>query len=318
MSLDLAQIEHQMNEMVSFDTKIPIDEFVAEHERKLKEAKKQKQIEFCGSWAARLNPANGGLINYQWYCGYWRECPVCFGRRVAQVTARVKRAEEETLELGIVEMSEDLAKKFTRHLRKIDEDYLRYPISSLSSIVFFDQGSVLEKGGWVPDSELTMEDIDFSMLANTPKGKRWSGSLGKKVEKEVDDSGVQIVVSVKEIITDGISWEDKRATWEDAVEETSYLDPGFDSEELSFAAWKRMKVWREYIEEKGGRIVVERSVRVTLSDSLYTGWGSVDVIRQDSSPPATIADGNVELTSRMRQQLSELGISAEQLELIAA
>lgn len=316
MSLDLAQIEREIQEMVCFDTSIPIDEIVSEHERMEKEAKKKRQIEYCGSWAARLNPANGGLIHYQWYCGYWRECPACFGRRVGQVKARIERIVDAVSQVGIVEMGEEEGRKFVRYLRTIDQDYRRYPISLSSSIIFFDRQAVYENGSWIPESELILEDIDPALLSNTPEKKRWSGSLGKKIEEEKEDEGEKIVVSVKEFITADISWEDKRSAWEEAVERTSHLSPGFDSEELSFAGWVRMKEWRNCIIERGGRVPVERSVRVSLSDNLYTDWNSLDTNRHKNAPSEETISGDVELTDKMRKMLGELGVSAAQLELI--
>jgi len=322
MSLDLAQIEREMMEMVCFDTNIPMDEVVSEHERMEKEAKRKRQIEYCGSWAARLNPANGGLINYQWYCGYWRECPVCFERRVSQVKGRIERIVDHVAEVGIVEMSEEEGRKFVRYLRAINQDYRRYPISLSSSIIFFDRQAVLLDGGWIPESELTLEDIDLSLLANTPQGRRWSGSLGEKIKEEKEDEGETIVVSVKEFITADISLEDKRSAWEEAVDRTSHLSPGFDAEELSFAGWIRMKEWKNCIIDRGGRVPVERSVRVSLSDNLYMNWNTLDTIRQKKSqkgsPPVTVASGDVEMTDKMRKMLEELGVSTKQLELIAS
>ena len=319
--MDLAQIELQVQQMVTFDTNMPVDELVAEHERAEREAKKKRQIEYCGSWAARLDPANGRLINYQWHCGYWRECPVCFERRVNQVRGRIERIVDCVTEVGIVEMSEEEGRKFVRYLRTIDQDYRRYPISLTSSIIFFDHQATLLDGGWIPESELTLEDIDPAMLANTPRKKRWSGSLGEKIKEETDDGGETIVVSVKEFIAVDISWEDKRIAWEEAVERTSHLSPAFDAEELSFAGWVRMKEWKKCIEKKGGRVPVERSVRVTLSSNLYMNWSTLEVIRQENSPgnqsSMEIASGDVEMTDKMRKTLEELGVSAEQLELIA-
>jgi len=322
MSLDLAQIEREVQQMVAFDTNMPIDEIVAEHERAEKEAKRKRQIEYCGSWAARLNPADGRLINYQWHCGYWRECLVCFERRMNQVKGRIKRITDRVAEVGIIEMSEEEGRKFVRYLRTIHQAYRRYPISLSSSIIFFDRQAMLAGGGWVPESELTLEDIDPVLLVNTPQGKRWSGSLGEKIKEEKDDGGETIVVSVKEFIIVDISWEDKQSAWEEAVERTSHLSPGFDAEELSFAGWVRMKEWRKCIEEKGGRVPVERSVRVSLSSNLYMDWNTLEVIRQESSSrnlsSTAVASGDVEMTDKMREMLEELGVSAEQLELITS
>lgn len=322
------ELERMMREMdFSLTPDLPtIDTLVEEVENDLKRRRKESQIKFCGNYARRTNVPDGASYKYEWLCGYWRECESCFGKRARSIGDRLLRIELMDVEVGVIEADEATIRRVIRHLRYLNNEYVRYPIytdrdrEEMSFILIYDTDGVEE--GKVPESELTMNDIDEQVLAYTPKGKRWSGTLGREEVEKEEEEGETIVVSVKEVIVKDLDMNGQDEAWKRAVELTDHLDPSFDAEELSFACWARMQEYKRQVEKMGGVVAMERSVRVKVSDSVLIDWKGKRLNdkkmmgNREVNEVSEVGEGNFELSPEMKKYIVGMGVSEEQLHLL--
>ena len=222
----------------------------------------------CGRHGIRVNPKNGKWKRVKYYCGLWRDgfCPKCYADRMAEIKERYLRARAKCKEPTAAIMSKDEAKKLTRRLRDNDAEYERYPTEQ-GDIVLFDAAAHEEEGLNI----IPLDDLDFDAIVSTPKGRRFSGSLGAddsaSTTAEVGDDSISVKVDT--VIAKAGEGHKLSEAWTQAVEETKDLNPSFDKDEIEKACRTRIRAYRKAVLAQGGEILLNgTAIEVVSSNSL--------------------------------------------------
>lgn len=263
--------------------------------------RRETRIAACGSWAYRLNPATGSFFSYQMDCGVWRECHACFSKRVRKFAERLERIKFVVKHPVVLQVTKTEARAIVRKLDKAD--YWRCPV---------EEGIILIVNSEEYFSDLALDDIDLSHLANTPKGTRYSGNLGRIPDDEKDPDS--IVVEVPQYIIE----LPEDVTFQEVIEEamalTKHLDPAFDARELTNACIDRMDAFRDTALDWDGKILYSTMVRIRVSLSEYTSW-SIQTKSQEQEPEDESGVGfappgspiYAEIDARIAARAAELG-----------
>lgn len=234
-------------------------------EREEKDERKQKRLDFCGVWMHTHNATTGEPFSYKIRCRYWRDCNSCFEERVTEFQARYRRCKADTEDgkyLQAAELSNFEARKLIRRLRKTHSLYWRIPTED-GILILWD--NLLDS---TTTGTLDHSTIDWEKIAHTPEKKKFTGKLGRIEDKKEKEEG-SIVVRVPQVHAIGCDVE-KAADY--AATETSYLTPEFDVDAIGYALWLRTQVFKDRIEEMGGKILYESSRWARVSPSIYNRW----------------------------------------------
>lgn len=220
------------------------------------EAKKADPIAMCGKrFVDYLNVHTGKMQKNPIMCGQWRNlaCRTCFGIRVekwrGQLEAAVKNNNVHVMSLSAAERC-----GIIKRLGK--EDYLRFPTKPGSpygkGVFFFDLAGVDECVGAHVDAEV-LKGLDWTVLADTPVGKRISGTLGavEEIDRATKDT-VQVETIV--LIIEGLKDKEIDQANNDGRRATPFLHPRTE-EELKAAVTTRATATAEAVVRLGGKVV---------------------------------------------------------------
>lgn len=251
-----------------------IPTILIDDEEREKQEHRERHISFCGSIYQTIDPSSGGYRTYQVSCGYWRYCPKCFQSRAEQFAAWGEQAQKQAGPyLRVANLDKGTASKLIRKLGDKDR-YLRIPTSEDEVIVLFDVSGIGGTERYTKGSLIDVDTLDWSELANTPEGSRYTGYLGR--EKKEAPKEPYISITVPQFVVQDLDSKEISAAWKEASSYTDHLDPDYDEEDLEYACWLRMQTFRESIEERGGVIADETSRYVRVWEHLYKRWGNRD------------------------------------------
>jgi len=161
-------------------------------------------------------------------------------------------------------MNKEDATRLTRQLRDKGAEYKRYPTEE-GDVVLFDRA--LHNAG---QEEIPLDDLDFEAMADTPEGRRFSGSLGNQPTPA--EEGESISVRVELVIAEPGEGHTLAEAWEEAMRRTRELNPGFDKNELEDALSRRTQAYKAVLLEQGGIIHFTSTGHERVSSNSYIGW----------------------------------------------
>lgn len=235
---------------------------VIDPEDREREERRKERIESCGAWVHRPDPRTGEYISFQTKCGSWRECPMCYEDRVREFEDRFARC------LNTGEVKVGLThRKVLRQLRYRGIEYWAIPVEG-STILLIHEACDEDL-----DLDLDPVNLDWTIYANTPPRRRYSGDLGRIIIQEEEKAEVEFTIPVRTFTFQGegaTPSEVKRI----AAQRTNDLDPAFDEEDLRWATWQKSETLRRVAIELGLKVVDEQVTLVKVSDKNYRRWGS--------------------------------------------
>lgn len=227
----------------------------------------------CGTWHASGKPETGKPVHYQQFCEHWRdeECPVCFKRRTRRLRSEIGRAylEEGEEDFYVVLLSRPQASAFAKLCTLSGSLYRRYPTELWDYIIF-------QPFLNCPGSDLPWQDLDWKLLANTPKGRRPSGKLG--VAKPKVNPGPVYKAEIITIEYDAPAAVVKEA-WKLAVEETSDANP-HTPQQAEVEMNRRLIKVSFYIGQLGGKVIKQYVRTVNIAENSVLSWSYKDTIEE--------------------------------------
>ena len=226
----------------------------------------------CGTWHCSGSLKDGNPVHYQQFCEKWRdrECLSCFKRRVRKFKFELGQAyldygEEE---FYVVTLSEFAASELARRCVISGSLYKRYPTADGVDYVVFQP--FLD----CPDSEMSWKDLDWELLANTPKHRRPSGKL-VPVKAAVDEGPVyQAEVMTIEYSAPAAIVQ---ASWRAAIELTADFDPK-TPEEAERAINERLNYVAFYLADFGGKIIKTYYRKVSIPENSVLSWNKKETL----------------------------------------
>lgn len=217
-----------------------------EQRRREKERRRYQRLAQCGEFYGRyFNPENGRTKHRRYKCDLWRdqECPKCFKRRVKDLLSRVHSAAREHKRLQLRRGSKAAISEIVRGVDK--SHYVRFPVVDHDVLIAdFDCGG----------DEIEYNDVsrlDWLMLANTPRNRRMSGTLGKPEEN--NDETVKVPVLSFVLHSDTTKAQERQAMLA-AAEATKDLQPT-TPEEARAAVKKRQSAYVRALHAAGGKLL---------------------------------------------------------------
>ena len=223
-------------------------------------------------WLTLTGTHNGKIRRVLIRCDKWRgrECDFCFGIRKERFQTRIKTA----ITSGSIYWLPIDDKRVADIKSKIGrKNYLQLPAHIPCGGYFFYNATGLEKIGSHILSTLSIPEVIWDFLTDTPKGKYPSGQLGnlEPTEAENRDDDDYDKVECKGIITPkDADNTDRRAQAARAAEEkTAYLDP-HTPEEVEEAIDSRMKAFIKELKRRNvpilGQVSMKRWVHIPSID----------------------------------------------------
>jgi hypothetical protein len=242
-------------------------------------ARTQQRIADCGKYCIHIALTKGRKKIIVLTCGKWRnqQCPKCFDKRKKKYQNRILTALHDGVSVYMLPLSkEDLVPDLSR------EDYLKLPADNEDGGVMFYNATNREKIGTQVLGIHALVEEQWDEIVDTPEGKRPSGSLGKKEEKEEegegDDERIMDMVEVHKIKTATDSAANE--AWNAAVQLTSHL-PRTTVDEVIAAYHQTVKVFIEQLQAYGVEILEHT-----------TEWMEIDVTPEKQSATSTLSSNN--------------------------
>jgi len=189
-----------------------------------KKEQHETRLANCGKFRSyRLNPQSGNYYLQTMYCGDHNGCPVCAKRRGEKLKKMITGYSDDTWDSRVAEFeSDDQAKEYCKLLEG-KQNYLLYPQSDGTAIVFFDDDPVDEtQPGELLTNELA-ESMDWTQISKTPKGRRSSGSYAKPSRSKKETEEIAVIYHNRPTSNAPRRYEEKAAQL--AYDQTSHLNP---------------------------------------------------------------------------------------------
>jgi len=246
---------------------LPTEEEEAQQELEKEQRRLELRRANCGRHGVKVSAKNGKWKRVKYRCGLWRDgfCPKCYAERMANVKDRYIRARARCKEPKAVLVEKGDAVKLTRKLRDSDIKYERYP-TEMGDFVIYD-AALYQNDNF---KQIPLDDLDFDAIVSTPEGRRFSGSLGADLAVSTTDSdGDTISVKTTVIIAKPAEGHKLSEAWQEALEATKSLNPGFDVNEIQDACNKRINAYRTAILKQGGQVLfTSKAIEIVSSNSL--------------------------------------------------
>lgn len=237
-------------------------------EKMEKEAKIEHKLSFCGTWYSYPALDTGHRVQTQTYCNDYRHCDTCNKRKVSQIMTELQKAEGPLYTRTVME--EDWETVSHRWHRK-GIQWRQFPMI-LNKVRFViinvreknDDAYLLPDDFFYPSAtgefeyplDPTPDDPErrlipvrlADILRNIPAGRRLSGKLGKapKLNRDNDEREAARV----EVVRSNASKEVSKEAWDEAVEDTSHLDPS-TAAEAEAASQERSIAFKKRLWSKG-------------------------------------------------------------------
>lgn len=230
-----------------------------------REHRRELRVKNCGKLSPRLDPLSGEFAWKPYYCGVYRECPVCRKRRAEQTKTEIEKYLYDEGEVYIFLLTEEQSEAITKDLKK--SEFRKLPHPNNFDMVFISGNSISRENirannGRRVDAVYIDQITDWETAVNTPKGRRISGTLGKFSGKDEKSSEPTGKVKVAEILTNAPTEIEVEAA-KRAQRETKSLDP-HDIESLQEAIEKRQDAFRRWISGMGYQCMLENERKISV------------------------------------------------------
>ncbi len=248
--------------------------------RRLTDQQRKDRAKMCGRPIAKAN-AKGNIDHYHYSCRQPRYCAFCAKKRADMFRDIGEQAWKDTKgNLIITAMSEKDARKLTRGMDK--SLYIKMPMEDGQILLIarsdHDRFSGIE-------SSMSIDDIDWAVISQTPEGKRMSGKLGKVLsatsdtpESEEEKVKVETVRGILDF--DGVENKEKiiAEAIAEAKHETSYLNPQFHAYSLERAMNIRTCAYLAALKRRNVKILDRIWQTETINAKLYSTWDTSNKI----------------------------------------
>ncbi len=229
---------------------------------------------YCGRTMYKTK-ADGNLGRFTFVCGTWDYCPHCMERRAGTFRERAEKAIDQVgaEKLIVAFVDEKTARRLARKADKTS--YFRAPQDD--GMVFI-IGNRNDPAFAELESEISVDNVDWIQVAKTPRGKRYSGALGREmlVATESTDDDPVITMNVRQVIVETPEGANRAEiideSWLDACAETIEERPPFDANYLEASRELRMTVFIQALKRRGAKIVLTTYAKERLSFSQYRSW----------------------------------------------
>jgi hypothetical protein len=248
-----------------------------QYEYDQRQKRKAESIAYCGAYLTGINPETLTRYKFAFKCGYWRECDSCFEVRVQKFVTRADKAQVDAgINFRVAIVTNAQASKMTRKLKKLN--YWRIPLDESTVVLLYDS-FVAEKFRNIPEL-VDVEGLDWNDIAMTPEGKKYTGDLGRREEKEPEEA---VSFKMTYPLVEGLEDDDEAKLWADSVTECRSLNPGYDAGELSYATWRLVTTFKEKVLEKDGKIPYEVDRYVRVRKEYFCSWVTGELVYKPES-----------------------------------
>jgi len=233
-----------------------VDACLAVEREAEKRLTRKERIAHCGeAYGLYVNAEKGTFTHGVYHCGVWRgrECPLCFEYRMVGMRGAAHRAvldaRKDDKKLKYVQADKSTIDKITRGVDK--SKYARFPGEDFDILLIVEDECVRE-GKIVSYDDIS--DLDWATIADTPKKRRASGSLGKPSAAPGSKTTVAKIKVTSYVLHNDTTKEQERAGLEAAMKATAHLKPTTLAE-VQVAVKKRQTAFVREVVKAGGKFL---------------------------------------------------------------